>query len=78
MTNNPQRKPSEEDASKESKSSAEDQALTEQEIALLGTSSPAAATGHEPVPAGEDESTPEEKRIAQERELDEKLGTEKD
>lgn len=69
MKNDPERKPS------ESQSSAPDEAPTAQEAALSETSQPNSVTGEEPVPVG-DEQADEEKRIAQERELDEKLGNE--
>lgn len=52
--------------------SAPDEAPTTQEVALSDTSQPNSVTGEEPVPVGEDEAA-EEKRIAQERELDENL-----
>lgn len=76
MKNDPERKAPTEDASDQSQASTPDEPMTEQEIALSETSSQVPETGEEPVPAGGDERTPEEKRIAQERELDEKLGTE--
>lgn len=78
MKKDPERKPSTEGTSQESKSSAADEALTEQEVALSETSNPTSVAGQESVPVDEDEWAPEEKRIAQERELDEKLGTEDD
>lgn len=60
----------------QSQASTPDEAMTEQEIALSETSSPAPETGQEPLPVGDDELADEEKRLAQERELDEKLGNE--
>lgn len=61
----------------QSQASTPDEPLTEQEIALSETSSQTPETGQEPVPTG-DEQAVEEDRIAQERELDEELGTEED
>ena len=61
----------------QSQASTPDEPMTEQEIALSETQSQVPETGQEPVPTG-DERAAEEERIAQERELDEKLGTEDD
>lgn len=72
MKKEPERQSSEE-ASDQSRASTPDEPMTEQEIALSETSSQVPETGQEPVPTGEYEAA-EEKRIAQERELDEKLG----
>ena len=74
MKKDPERK-SAKDASDQAQASTPDEPMTEQEIALTETSSQVPETGQKPVPTGEDEAA-EEKRIAQERELDKKLGTE--
>ena len=61
----------------QSQASTPDEPMTEQEIALSETSSQVSETDQEPVPTGEERAA-EEERIAQERELDEELGTEED
>lgn len=76
MKKEPERK-SADDASAQSQASTPDEPMTEQEIALTETSSQVPETGQKPVPTGEDEAA-EEKRIAQERELDKELGNEEE
>lgn len=77
MKKDPEHHSSRGNDSHQSQVSTPDEPMTEQEIALSETSSQVPETGQEPVPTG-DERAVEEERIAQERELDEKLGTEEE
>ena len=78
MNKNPEDKSPKEKASDQSHASTPDEPMTEQEIALSETQSTVPETGQKPIPAGEGETAAEEDRLAQERELDEKLGNEEE